>query len=66
MKVNNIAFVYNGNNRGRIGIINHITKFSGNYDLITIKDERGHIFTTRVNYVLVIGHGKTPVIKLPK
>ena len=57
MKVNNLVYVYNGNNRGRVGIVSHISKFAGNYDLITIKDSKGHSFTTRVNYTFVIGTG---------
>lgn len=66
MKVNNLVYVYNGNNRGRVGIVSSITKFAGNHDLITVKDTEGHIFTTRVNYVFVIGKGNKSVITLPK
>lgn len=51
MKVGNIAFVVNGNNRGRVGIVDHINKFDGNNDLITIKDKNGHVFTTKTDYV---------------
>ena len=66
MKVGNVVFVINGNNRGRVGIVSHISKFAGNFDLINIKDKKGRTFTTRVNYVMSIGHGENPVIKLPK
>lgn len=56
----------NGNNRGRVGIVTNIIKFAGNYDLITVQDDKGRSFSTRVNYVMVIGHGKKSVITLPK
>ncbi len=38
MKVDNLVFCTNGNNRGRVGTVLHISKFAGNYDLITVKD----------------------------
>lgn len=66
MKVGNIAFVMNGNNRGRVGLIDHITKFDGNYDLISIKDSKGHVFATRTDYVMVIGNGDKSEIVLPR
>lgn len=66
MAVNNVAFIMNGSNRGRVGIITHIAHFDGNHDLVTLKDAKGHIFTTRISYVFVIGNGSTPVIGLPK
>lgn len=66
MKEGNLAFVSDGSNRGRVGIIHHITKFDGNYDIVSLKDEKGHIFTTRINYVFIIGKGDKSAIKLPK
>lgn len=66
MKVNNSVFISNGNNKGRVGVISHIAKFSGNHDLITVKDVKGHTFTTRINYVFVMGTGSQPQINLPK
>lgn len=66
MKVGNIAFVVNGNNRGRVGIIDHINKFDGNHDLISIKDANGHVFATRTDYVMVIGKGDKSEIVLPR
>lgn len=66
MAVGNLGFVLNGTNRGRVGIIDHITPFPGNFDLISLKDEKGHTFTTRINYVFVIGNGNKSSITLPK
>lgn len=66
MVVNNLAFIMNGSNRGRVGIITHISHFDGNHDLVTLKDAKGHLFTTRSSYVFTIGKGNSSSITLPK
>lgn len=66
MSVGNLAYCSDGNNRGRVGIIDHINKFDNNFDLVTIKDSRGHSFTTRTSYIIAIGKGTKPMITLPK
>lgn len=66
MAAGNLAFCSDGNNRGRVGIIDHINKFDNNFDLITIKDAHGNSFTTRTSYIITIGKGNKPLISLPK
>jgi len=66
MNVGNLAYCSDGNNRGRVGIIDHINKFDNNFDLITIKDAHGHSFTTRTSYITAIGKGNKSLITLPK
>ena len=66
MKVGNLVYVMNGNNRGRVGVVQHINKFDGQHDLISIKDNKGRQFSTRVEFVMAIGTGNKSVIKLPK
>jgi small subunit ribosomal protein S4e len=66
MSVGNLAFCSDGNNRGRVGIIDHINKFDNNFDLITIKDANGHSFTTRTSFIVTIGRGNKSLITLPK
>ena len=66
MQVGNLAYVYNGTNRGRVGMIDHITPFPGNFDLVSLKDSKGNTFTTRINYVFVIGNGNKSSITLPR
>ena len=66
MSVGNLAYCSDGNNRGRVGIIDHINKFDNNFDLITIKDANGHSFTTRTSYIVTIGRGGKSLITLPK
>ena len=65
-QVGNVAFVSDGNNRGRVGVITHIAVFDGSNDIVTLKDAKGHVFSTRIEYVFVIGKGDKPVISLPK
>ncbi len=66
MSVGNLAFCSDGNNRGRVGTIDHINKFDNNFDLITIKDEHGNSFTTRTSFIVTIGRGNKSLITLPK
>jgi len=53
-----------GNNIGRGGILQHIEKHPGSFDIAHVKDPRGQHFATRINNVFVIGEGKKPVISL--
>jgi len=55
-----------GNNIGRIGILQSIEKHPGSFEIAHVKDSTGHIFSTRVSNILIIGDGKTPAISLPK
>lgn len=66
MAVGSLAFVSDGNNRGRVGIIDHIKKFDNNFDLVTIKDSKGNSFTTRTSFIVTIGKGSKSMITLPK
>lgn len=64
--IGNIAFISDGSNRGRVGIITRITKLDGANDIVTLKDARGHELSTRIDYVFIIGKGDKPVIALPR
>ena len=66
MHVGNVVYVMNGNNRGRVGVVQHINRFPGSHDLITLKDNKGQTFSTRVDFCIVLGNGNKPVIQLPK
>jgi len=58
--------VTGGNNIGRVGVINHLEKHPGSYEIVHIRDSEGNSFATRLSNVFVIGQGKKPLIKLPK
>lgn len=66
MVAGNLAYCSDGNNRGRVGVIDHINKFDNNFDLITIRDANNKVFTTRTNYIITIGHKDKSMITLPK
>ncbi len=55
-----------GNNIGRVGILTHMEKHPGSFDIAHLRDSTGHTFSTRINNVFVIGEGKKPLISLPK
>jgi small subunit ribosomal protein S4e len=53
-----------GNNIGRVGILQHIERHPGSFDIAHIKDSHGSAFATRAGNIFVIGEGKKPVISL--
>lgn len=60
-----VAMMTGGNNKGRVGVVSHIEKHQGSYDVAVIRDAKGHTFATRSSSVFIIGNGKKPVITLP-
>jgi len=55
-----------GRNTGRVGTIMHVEKHPGSFDIVSIRDARGHSFSTRKENAFVIGTGEAPWITLPK
>mmetsp|Transcript_1833 Transcript_1833/g.1242 ORF Transcript_1833/g.1242 Transcript_1833/m.1242 type:complete len:83 (+) Transcript_1833:3-251(+) len=55
-----------GCNTGRVGQLMHIEKHEGSFHIVTIKDTKGHTFSTRLGNVFVIGSGNHPQITLAK
>jgi len=53
-----------GNNIGRVGILQHIEKHPGSFDIAHVKDSTGHSFATRIGNIFIIGEGKKPIISL--
>lgn len=51
---------------GCIGTITHRERHNGGFQIIHLKDARGHTFTTRIGNVFVIGKGIKPFISVPK
>jgi len=64
--VNQLAFITRGANQGRIGVVTRVDKHPGSFDIVHIKDARGHEFATRLKNVFIIGEGKKEWIKLPR
>jgi len=62
----NLVMVTQGNNIGRIGVLTSRDRHMGGFDIVHIRDARGHSFATRISNIFVIGKGKNPLISLPK
>mmetsp|Transcript_7017 Transcript_7017/g.11311 ORF Transcript_7017/g.11311 Transcript_7017/m.11311 type:complete len:195 (+) Transcript_7017:242-826(+) len=62
----NLCMVTKGRNAGRVGIIGHIERHPGSFDIVSIKDAAGNTFATRLGNVFSIGQGNKPMITLPK
>jgi len=65
-EIGNVAYITGGNNRGRVGIITVRERHLGGFDIVHLRDERGHNFATRIGNVFIIGKGKKSWISLPK
>jgi ribosomal protein S4E len=64
--IGQMALISRGRNAGRVGIIQHIERHPGSFDIVSVKDATGHVFATRLGNVFVIGSGSKPAISLPK
>jgi len=62
----NLCMITSGNNVGRVGVIVHRDRHIGGFDIVHVRDSRGHAFATRIGNVFMIGKGKNPFITLPK
>jgi small subunit ribosomal protein S4e len=58
------VIITGGNNIGRVGVIQHVERHPGSFDIVHIRDANGSTFATRIGNVFVIGEGKKPVISL--
>jgi len=65
-ETSNLALITSGNNVGRVGVIVHRDRHVGGFDIVHVRDARGHSFATRIANIFVIGKGKNPAISLPK
>lgn len=62
----NVAMVTGGRSLGRVGVITHIERHHGGFDIVHVKDVLGHDFATRIQNIFVVGEGNKPMISLPK
>lgn len=62
----NLVMITRGRNSGRVGILHHIERHQGSFDIAHIKDTTGHTFATRLQNVFVIGKENRPWVSLPK
>jgi ribosomal protein S4E len=62
----NVAMITKGRNTGRVGIIQHVERHEGSFDIVTMRDAAGNVFSTRKENVFLLGKGETPIVSLPK
>jgi small subunit ribosomal protein S4e len=62
----NLIMVTGGKNTGRVGTISHTEKHDGGFEIVHVRDSKGHTFATRLGYAFVIGKGKKSLVSLPK
>lgn len=55
-----------GRNLGRVGTFVNRERHPGSIDIVHVKDTQGHVFSTRLCNVFIIGKGSKPYISLPK
>jgi len=65
-EIGRLCMIQRGRNAGRVGVIQHVEKHPGSFDMITVKDASGKVFATRLNNIFVIGDDKKPWVSLPK
>merc|ERR1712146_6799 len=64
--IGNVSMVTKGANTGRVGILVRKEMHPGSFNIVHLKDARGHEFATRESNVFCIGNGEKPLIKLPR
>lgn len=62
----NLVMITRGRNTGRVGILGHVERHQGSFDIAHIKDAAGHTFATRLGNVFVIGKENKPWVSLPR
>jgi len=65
-EVGNSCMVTRGANAGRVGVMTHIERHPGSFDIVHLADKRGTAFATRGMNVFVIGEGTKAAISLPR
>ncbi|CEM15726.1 unnamed protein product [Vitrella brassicaformis CCMP3155] len=65
-EVGNVCMCTGGHNIGRVGTIVSREKHPGAYEIVKVKDAKGHQFATRLANVFCIGKGTKPWCTLPK
>ncbi|OQR99350.1 40S ribosomal protein S4 [Achlya hypogyna] len=58
--------VTRGRNAGRVGVLHHIERHAGSFNIAHIKDTTGAEFATRLNNVFAVGKDSRPWVSLPK
>jgi ribosomal protein S4E len=64
--VGNTCMITKGRNTGRVGVITHIERHPGSFDIVSVRDGSDASFSTRSDNVFVIGSGANADVSLPR
>lgn len=62
----NLCMIVGGRNLGRVGLVQHVEKHPGSFNIVHVKDAAGHTFATRLSNVFIIGKGTKSLVSLPR
>ena len=65
-EVGNLAMITAGHNQGRVGTIIGRVRHPGSFDIVRVRDRKGHTFATRIGNVFVIGNGEKSLVAIPR
>ena len=65
-ELGNLVMCTKGRNTGRIGVLNHIERHPGSFDIVQVTDAAGNTFATRDGNVFIIGKGSKAMVSLLK
>ncbi|CAM9871211.1 unnamed protein product, partial [Chrysoparadoxa australica] len=65
-EIGNLCMISRGRNTGRVGIIQHIERHPGSFDIVSVKDAANNVFATRLQNVFAVGQGLKPSVSLPR
>ena len=65
----NTVIITAGRNRGRVGVLRHIERHPGSYDIVHVQDAAGKEFATRLHNAFMLGKGDnvdSTAVSLPR
>ncbi|KAE8884689.1 40S ribosomal protein [Phytophthora fragariae] len=65
-EVGNLVTITRGRNSGRVGILHHIERHQGSFNIAHVKDSAGNDFATRLGNVFAVGKEARPWVSLPR
>lgn len=68
-EIGNTVMITRGRNAGRVGTLVARDRHPGSFDIVHVKDVKGHVFATRLGNAFIIGKGsdaKAALVSLPK
>lgn len=65
-EVGNTCMITKGRNTGRVGVITHIERHPGSFDIVSVRDGADVSFSTRSDNVFVLGAGASTDVSLPR